>query len=370
MVTVLGRRFHPLWLRDNCLCPLCREPGSFQKTCDIGQLVRAGGPRPAEVRVDGDVLTVDWDEQPAHRSVFPLPWLLAHAYDPPTEPAREVEIPWDASAWQVAPPDRYDIDDCDPDLGPWTDDVVRFGFALLDNVTESSLDRFVGRIGPVLETEFGHVIKICSEPGSTDLAMSGAALSAHTDFSAHMHLPPVLQFMLCVQQDATGGDSIVIDGFRVAEQLRADHPEHFAQLVCTPVNFQQFYADRRYFHQRTRPVIEVDSRGRVDGVFFAHSHACNWVLPPAEVESFYRAYHTLFDYLKDPQYQLRLRLRAGQCVVLRNGRMLHGRAAYDPLSGARTIVTEFVAWEYFTARRRFHQQRHLYLGQQDGEAAQ
>ena len=364
-ITVLGRRFHPVWLRDNCLCPLCREPGSFQKTVDIGALLRSGGPTPAEVQLIGDVLIVDWVENPAHRSVFPVSWLLAHAYDPPGEPQLvEPEIHWDASAWAVAPPDSYRIDDCDPDHGPWTDDLMRYGFALLEDVTEDSLDRFVGRIGPVLETEFGHVIKIRSEPDATDLALSGTELSAHTDFSAHMHTPPVLQFMLCVEQEATGGASIVVDGFRAAEKLRNDHPEHFARLAGTPVNFQQFYADRRYFHKRSRPLLEVDRDDRVTGVFFAHSHACNWVLPPAEVEPFYAAYHAFFDYLKDPAYQLRIRLTAGQCMVLRNGRMLHGRTAYDPTSGGRTLVTEFVAWEYFEARRRFHQYRDLYLGPQ------
>jgi alpha-ketoglutarate-dependent taurine dioxygenase len=336
-------------------------PRNFQKAVDIGQIMRNGGPVPVETRLDDDFLTLTWDEQPAHQSTFPVSWLLAHAYDPPAE-SREHEILWDASFWKASPPQLYDIGECDPDEGAWAQDVVRLGLAMLENVSEDLLHRFIGRIGPVLQTEFGNVLRVRYEPGATDLALSGARLTPHTDFSTHMYTPPVLQFMLCVEQAASGGDSIVVDGFRVAEQLREDHPDHFARLVRTPVSFQQVYVDQRYFHKRTRPLIELDQSGRVDGVFFAHSHACNWMLPPDEMEPFYAAYHAFFEYLKNPAFQLQTRLRPGQCMVLRNGRLLHGRTEYEPLSGPRSLVTEFVSYEYFTARRRFEQNKHLYQG--------
>ena len=359
-IDVRGHRFHPTWLRDNCLCPACREPGSFQKIMDMGRLP---GP-PAVERADQDdvELRVDWDEQPPHRSVFPVSWLLAHAYDPPAPVDREPVTVWDAETWREHEPARYRLEDCDPEGGPWADDLARYGFCFFDGVTEESLDRFVPGIGPVFETEFGRVVEVRSEPDTTDLALSGSELSVHTDFSAHMYTPPLLQFMLCTEHDAQGGESVFVDGFRAAEELRAKHPEHFEMLARTPVNFQQLYADRRYFHQRTRPVLELDRDGAVSGVFFAHSHACNWQLPPEELEDYYAAYFTFFDYLKDPAYQLRFRLRAGVCAALQNGRMLHGRTAYDPGSGGRTLLDEYVAWEYFAARRRYRRQRGLYLG--------
>jgi hypothetical protein len=80
-----------------------------------------------------------------------------------------------------------------------------------------------------------------------------------------------------------------------------------------------------------------------------------------KVEGFYAAYHKLFDYLKDPANQLQIRLQAGQCVALQNGRLLHGRTAYKPESGKRTLITEFVSWEYFASRRRYYRDRHHYL---------
>jgi gamma-butyrobetaine dioxygenase len=342
-VDVQGHRFHTLWLRDNCLCGSCREPSSFQKVIDLGLL--PGPVAPKRTDLDDEVLRIEWDETPGHLSVFPVPWLLAHAYDPPAQPDREVTTLWDAETWSTRDLPSHTFSDCDPESGDWADDLARYGFTLLSDVTEEGLDKFVAAIGPVFETEFGRTIIVKSEPGSTDLALTGSELSVHTDFSAHMYTPPLLQFLLCLVHNAEGGDSVLVDGFRAAEELRVRHPDYFELLTRTPVNFQQFYSDRRYFHQRKRPAIEVDTDGSVSGVFFAHSHACNWELQPEKLEAFYAAYHTFFGYLKDPAYQLQIRLGAGQCLAIQNGRLLHGRTAYDPGSGERVLVTEFVAWE-------------------------
>jgi gamma-butyrobetaine dioxygenase len=358
-VLVKGHRFSLMWLRDNCLCSTCRESVSFQKIVDLGRLP---GPISAKrVDQDGDAVRIEWADSSGHVSTFPVSWLLAHAYDPPAPSDVEERTLWNAETWRDGGLVWHGIDGCDPDGGEWADDLARYGVTLLDKVTAESLDSFVARIGPVFETEFGRAIEIRSTPNSTDLALSGNELTVHTDFSAHMYTPALLQFMLCVEHNAEGGASILVDGFRAAEDFRVDHPGYFARLVETPVNFQQVYTDRHYFHQRTRAIIEVDDSEVVSGVYFAHSHACNWKLRPADLESFYAAYHAFFDYLKDPAYQLEIRLGAGQCVALQNGRLLHGRKEYDPNSGNRTLITEFVAWEYFEARRRYHAQKHLYL---------
>ncbi len=36
-ITVNGKRFHHIWLRDNCLCPECRHPTSFQKSMTLAK---------------------------------------------------------------------------------------------------------------------------------------------------------------------------------------------------------------------------------------------------------------------------------------------------------------------------------------------
>ncbi|MBY8887020.1 TauD/TfdA family dioxygenase [Streptomyces sp. PTM05] len=357
LIEVGDHRFHPLWLRDNCLCPECREPASFQKLLDLGRL--PGLPTARRWEVTDGTLVVDWVGTPEHRSVFPLEWLSVHAHDQPASRGDKSMEPWDATTWLTSPPAWHEIQDCDPEGGPWADDLVRFGIAFLANVTSEELDAFATKVGPPFVTEFGRVVAVEAVRDADDLALSGAELSVHTDFSAHMHSPPLLQFMLCEAQDPGGGESVFVDGFQVAERFRSKNPRYFEMLVRTPINFQQFYGDHHLFHQRRRPVLELGEDGSVSGVFFGHSHACNWRIAPDDVELYYAAYHAFFGCLKNPANQLRLQLEAGQCVLLRNGRLLHGRGAYDPRAG-RKLITQWTSWEYFASRRRYHRYKHLY----------
>lgn len=367
-VEVCGRRFHWVWLRDNCRCAQCCEPHSASKLVDLGQL--AGPPVAAQVRLDDRELVVDWAGDPPHRSTFPVPWLLANAYDRDNGPAGAGDVAsragrhdggpllWDAATLRAQPPVWHDIAGCDPDGGPWTDALLTHGFALLTNVTKESLDRLATAIGPRHHTEHGASVTLRTVPGANSLAFSGYELTPHTDYSVHMHTPPLLQFMMCQQHDAVGGESVVVDGFRIAEQLRRSHPEHFAMLATTAVNFEHRYAEHRYLFRRTRRIIELSALGgtgadALEGVYFAHSHAFTWDLPFDEMEAFYAAYYTFFGYVKSPAFQFRTLLRPGQCIAMRNGRVLHGRTAFDPSSGPRTILDFFVEWDYLAGRLRF-----------------
>ncbi|GAA1027281.1 MULTISPECIES: TauD/TfdA family dioxygenase [Amycolatopsis] len=357
-ILVDGHPFSTVWLRDNCLCPSCRHPENFSKVVDISEL--PGPPIAESVLLDEDTLVVEWGNPARHRSSYPVAWLLEHSYGELPAPAESARRTWNSADWAADPPVSFDIRECSADGGPWAEHLLKYGFAFFDGMTESELDRFVTAIGPVQHTEFGRFITVKANPEVKDLTTTGHGLAPHTDFSTYLHMPPLLQFMLFIENSAEGGDSIFVDGFKVAEDLRKEHPDKFALLAATPVNFQQVYTDWRYFLKRTRPIIEVAPDDEVSGLFFAHSHTAAWQLPADEADAFYEAYNTLFGYLKSPGYQLRIRMEAGQCIALQNGRMLHGRTAYDPASGPRELLDAFVPWEYFEARMRFHSHRKWY----------
>jgi hypothetical protein len=84
-------------LRDNCLSSQCRHPTSFEKIYDISEVIEP--PKPLKVQLTDNELIIDWDENPAHRSFFLVPWLMSHAYDgnQETQPISE-NILWD-KAW-------------------------------------------------------------------------------------------------------------------------------------------------------------------------------------------------------------------------------------------------------------------------------
>ncbi len=51
------------------------------------------------------------------------------------------------------------------------------------------------------------------------------------------------------------------------------------------------------------------------------------------IEPYYRATQAMLRLVLDPQCQVRLALAAGDCLVLDNHRMLHGRTGMDPAAG-------------------------------------
>ena len=54
-----------------------------------------------------------------------------------------------------------------------------------------------------------------------------------------------LFFPTCRNDECVGGGvSILLDSYPVLEQLRSDHPQHFATLTRVPATFQKCHFDR------------------------------------------------------------------------------------------------------------------------------
>ncbi len=347
VLVVDGARFHLVWLRDNCPCAACQDPGTWQKLFDVTATDLA--PRARSAALDAGALCVVWDEEPPHRSRYPRGWLRRHAYDVPARAAPpEPFEPWQAATWAPAGPAVRDAGD-----PAWQADVRRYGFALLGGLDQAAYEALLRATGPVTPTEFGPVAPLIARPDPSDLGETGAALAPHTDYTVYMDFPPTLSFLHCLRNDSDGGESLLVDGFAAAAELRERDPAAFALLARTPLPFHQVYPRWRFHHKRLRPTIELDRDGAVCGVHVGHPHTRNWRLPFDRMLPFYRAYAAFVRMLDDPARQLRRRLQAGECLAFRNVRVLHGRTAFTPGSGARHLQIAYVNWSYVTARARF-----------------
>ena len=76
-------RFPAVWLRDNCPCPDCVDPGSGQKLSDITDIPNGLVVSAAEDAGESVVVTYSPDR---HRSSFTRSWLAAHALDSAAKP--------------------------------------------------------------------------------------------------------------------------------------------------------------------------------------------------------------------------------------------------------------------------------------------
>ncbi len=97
--------FPAVWLRDNCPCPACTDPGSGQKLHSVTDLPLGTAISSSEL---GDSsVTVEFAPD-GHRGVFAMAWLRAHAPDGQSDPdvrTAEAKILWRGADDAGGPPE-------------------------------------------------------------------------------------------------------------------------------------------------------------------------------------------------------------------------------------------------------------------------
>jgi gamma-butyrobetaine dioxygenase len=205
--------------------------------------------------------------------------------------------------------------------------VLRDGFVLISDVPrEPNAVLAVARsIGLVRETERGQVIDIRVGAAPPSAAATTRSLLPCTSSPFR---DPLLTVMVvsCLDDASEGGESTLVDGFCAASRLRAERPAAFTAMASTPVTFVR--ADARAELRATRPVVSVDPRGRIREIRFASRYLSPLRGPAGEIAAFYDAYRSFAQLVRDPELAVTFRLRPGDCLVLDNTRVLHGRTAF------------------------------------------
>ena len=220
------------WLRDNCPCALCRHPGSGQRLLEPAAIPL--DVRPSELRFEHDCLQVAWAPD-RHASAYAGSWLRRRA----RTPAREGPRLWDASIAAELPLAEHAAVVNDPQqLRRWLESVDSLGFGLLSGVpVESGEVAAVAELfGHVRVTNYGRVFDVRSVVEPANLAYTPLGLGPHTD-NPYRDPVPSLQLLHCLSSSAEGGESTLVDGFCVAEVLRAGQAADFALLAGHNVTF-------------------------------------------------------------------------------------------------------------------------------------
>jgi gamma-butyrobetaine dioxygenase len=316
--------FPALWLRDNCPCPLCLDPGSGQKLHTVADLdaeltvteVRDGG--------DGTVAVAYSD---GHHSAFDRDWLAAHeavdeAGDGRTEAGKAL--------WDHVEPPAATWEEFRADPAPLLRRVWKTGFALVRAapVEPGTVLAIARTFGYVRETNYGELFDVRVEPDPANLAFTGRAIAPHTD-NPYRDPVPTMQLLHCLRDAADGGgESGLVDGFRAAALLRETHPGHFRMLSGTPVTF----AWGRLRAQR--PMIGVDEAGRIREIRYNNRSLRPLAGREDELGAFYAAYRAFDALLNRPGAMVTFKLAPGDCVIFDNTRVLHARTAFTDGAGA------------------------------------
>ncbi|MDX1608543.1 MAG: TauD/TfdA family dioxygenase [Halofilum sp. (in: g-proteobacteria)] len=348
-------RFHLLWLRDHCACGECRHPQTRERLFRLIDLPETLPAPHAEVTSAG-ALRLSWPpmgEFGAHESLFDPGWLrqraTPEAIDALDGGARTF---WDASLAGHVPSVRHaEFMDSDAGAVDWLHALDSHGLVLLRDgpLADQEVLRVAERIGWPRETNFGRHFDVVSKPDPNNAAFTAGPLEPHVDLPNWQRAPD-FQLLYCLANEAQGGDSLLTDGFAVAEALRREDPEAFEVLATQRVDFR--FQDETTDIGCRAPVIGRDADGNLTEIRFN-----NWIrdslrIPAAQVAPFYRAYRRFWQLLRDPRYLLRLRLEPGQMIAFDNLRVLHGREAFDPNTGFRRLQGAYLDRDPIRSRLR------------------
>ncbi|KAM0328637.1 hypothetical protein ACHAQA_005049 [Verticillium albo-atrum] len=249
------------------------------------------------------------------------------------------------------------------------------GLVIIKNVPKkhSSVKRLAMQFGGLKETFYGNTWDVISKPQAENVAYTSEYLGLHSDM-LYLNSPPKLQFLHCLENDATGGESLFSDAHRTAAEMIKHQPQLAKSLTAEKMGWH--YDSNGFFYQQSRPVFDLSpavlrrlrggatetTKGSTsptenDGsseLSMTASHV--WWSPPfqtpirapkdADASKRYTewlaAASTFQNLLEDEANMVRRRLQPGDCVVFDNRRVLHGRTAFDPTSGGRHLRGAYV----------------------------
>lgn len=309
---------------------------------------------PVAVRATRQGLHIEWPEHdaPCDGSYFSWRWLDAHRAEREARLARKVRRRgWTASDFPHGLP-RFPYHEvmCDDSaLLAFLATVDAWGVGLAEGLPDmpGTVTGLAERVGFIEESHFGRHFDVVSTANAENLAYTAGRLQPHSDLPSRRH-PPGIQFLHCLRNDATGGDSVLADSIACAEALRNTDTAGFELLSTRNVTFTSMAEDWDIANRA--PVIDVDEDGEIVG---SRLHPA--LLGPVDIEpesqvAFYRAFRGLLSIASSEAMQLRVRLRRGECQVFDNRRILHGRDAFDPATGDRFLQGCYVGRDEFESR--------------------
>ena len=301
---------------------------------------------------DAGGLQVLWRPE-GHVSDYDADWLRGHRGDADEDSqCSPAPATWGAELSEAMPGADYDaVTSNDDALLDWLRLLRDFGVAVLCDTPREPLSvlALAGLIGPARATNFGEHFDVLSKQEPNSNAYTALGLLCHTDLP-NWERPPDYQLLHCLRNDADGGDSILVDGFRAAETLRAREPAAFRLLSGTPIDFH--FQDRESDIRFRAPAIALDEAGSVAEVRFNFAVMGAVRAPTNRMGALCRALRAFAEAIRDPALECRYRLSPGELLIFDNRRVLHGRAAFDPTSGGRHLQGCYVDRDQLLSRIR------------------
>ncbi len=138
-----------------------------------------------------------------------------------------------------------------------------------------------------------------------------------------------------------GGESLLVDGFNCAQELKRAHREDYDFLTSTKIE-SQFYKKGSSNLKHLDHVIKLNPlSGELSQIRFNPYHKINLNhLSYDQIGQYYRAVKNFARIVQDASNEHWIGLRPDQVLVFDNFRLLHGRSAFK---GHRILVTSYLS---------------------------
>ena len=322
-----------LWLRDNCQCDECRIIETQEKQFLLHTVPVDIFPMNIEVS-NGDLLIL-WPDN--HQSIISLSTIEE------TEKTRYPEY----KSW----PDNFIPRNFD-----WSDFLneeetslkalnkfIKSGVIILKNAPKepNSLELLSKRLGPIHETLFERIHNVSITGQVYNVAHTSKALPPHNDFASYKNQPSI-QALHMLENECEGGNSIIVDGLEVVEDLRKENPDFFNTLSEFNVPFRQFDENNETYTEA--PLIKCSPDGSVES--FRFSNQLMQMIDPTRsgLREFYKAYHDVSARVYQDKYRSTFRLNGGEVLIVASLRVLHAREEFKP-NGKRHLQEAYFIFD-------------------------
>eukprot|EP00730_Choanoeca_flexa_P006833 TRINITY_DN12229_c5_g2_i3.p1 TRINITY_DN12229_c5_g2~~TRINITY_DN12229_c5_g2_i3.p1 ORF type:complete len:455 (+),score=82.70 TRINITY_DN12229_c5_g2_i3:135-1499(+) len=359
----------PLWACHQCCCPSCIQQGSGQRMQVppdhlIPDLLK-------DVNQDEEFIYLHWQHNP-HATVLSLAQVeqslaqqLPHA---PATPCTHLA----KHDFALVAKDDYALWEC-------LNSIAQDGACLLksapvivtgcDNSSSAAMDGVVAlanRISQPQPTFYGTTFDVVATDNPINIAYSNVALDLHQDL-VYYESPPGLQFLHAVSfpEEVTGGESILMDAFAIAQRLREAHPDAFDTLTRMPMVFEKVHYNRKlpvHLVAKKNLITVDDNDDIVDVVWAPPFEGVQPIRPLATSRAFFDAYSCFARLIQESiDLLVEHRLQEGEMLCFNNRRMLHGRREFNLPEGA---IRHLKASLHLEAKRMFAVHVHLVCSMQ------
>lgn len=325
--------FNTTWLRENCQCEKCHTKETSQRRVMFHKL------KPEsfiikELNTDKYIkghTSVKWSD--GHQSEYKNSWLQCMAQL--ERKSITSRFLWNNSTINNMLSEFHvkfeALLEKEESLKLLVSSLIRFGVGLVVGCPPNpkATQKAAERIAPMLTTMYGTLWELSNKNWMEfkDTAYTNEEIGSHTD-GTYFSSSPGLQVFHCIHHDSSGGETLLVDGFYCAEQLRTQFPDYFE--ILTTKRLCQDYADPDLKNRSTEPTLKVDPVTKeMEWIRYnPYDRSAFPGVSQKELPEIYSALLQLAKLIEDQNNVLTIKLTPGTVLFVDNWRILHGRTSF------------------------------------------